>query len=56
MDDRAGSGATEVLTTRGKMPVYRIAFVSTLLFRYSSPRNSKNMCSANNDLTSENGP
>lgn len=56
MDDRAGSGATEVLTTRGKMPVYRIAFVSTLLFRYRSPRNSKNMCSTNNDLTSENGP
>ena len=56
MDDRAGSGATEVLTTRGKTPVYRIASVSTLLFRYHSPRNSKNMCSANNDLTSENGP
>lgn len=54
MDDRAGSGDTELLTTRGKMPVYGIAFVSTL-FRYCSPRNSGNMCSANNDLTSENG-
>lgn len=30
MDDRAGSGNTKVLTTRGKMPVYGIAFVSTL--------------------------
>jgi hypothetical protein len=29
MDDRAGSGITRVLTTRGKMPVYEIAFVST---------------------------
>lgn len=29
MDDRAGSRQTEALT-RGKMPVYRIAFVSTL--------------------------
>lgn len=28
MDDRAGSGNTKVLTTRGKMPVYRITFVS----------------------------
>lgn len=30
MADRAGSRDTKVLTTRGKMPVYRIAFVSTL--------------------------
>lgn len=30
MDDRAGSWNTKVLTTRGKMPVYWIAFVSTL--------------------------
>lgn len=30
MDDGAGSGAAKVLTTRGKMPVYRTAFVSTL--------------------------
>lgn len=30
MDDRAGSRQTEALTTRGKMAVYRIAFVSTL--------------------------
>lgn len=30
MDDRAGSWNTKVLTTREKMPVYWIAFVSTL--------------------------
>lgn len=30
MDDRAGSWNTKVLTTRGKMPVYWITFVSTL--------------------------
>lgn len=30
MDDRAGSRDTKILTTRGKMPVYGIAFVSTL--------------------------
>lgn len=55
MADRAGSGDTKVLTTRGKMPVYRIAFVSTLSSDTVPPRNSENMCSANNDLTSENG-
>lgn len=30
MDDRARNRETEVLTTRGKTPVYGIAFVSTL--------------------------
>lgn len=30
MDDRAESGDTKALATRGKMPVYGIAFVSTL--------------------------
>lgn len=39
-----------------KTSVYRIASVSTLSLQISFPRNSKNMCSSNNDLTSENGP
>lgn len=45
MDDRAGSRDTKILTTRGKMPVYRIAFVSTLSSD-SVPPGAARICAA----------
>lgn len=37
MDDRTGSWNIKILTTRRKMPVYWIAFVSTLSSEIAPP-------------------